>query len=126
MNSSSRPHHLGWKSGDGSGHFERPESLAPWERLADNLVHFAIIGRPSEVDRVTVFSDEEGRRCRTPWPIVSANGSNTGKTLTPGFTQLFGHSSYHRGQIATLVRTAGGEPAATDYIYWCREPAPEG
>ena len=41
-------------------------------------------------------------------------------------TQLFGHSSYHRGQIATLVRAAGGEPAATDYIYWCREPVLEG
>jgi len=41
-------------------------------------------------------------------------------------TQLFGHSSYHRGQIATLVRAAGGEPAATDYIYWCREPVPGG
>jgi uncharacterized damage-inducible protein DinB len=36
--------------------------------------------------------------------------------------QLFGHSSYHRGQIAMLVRAAGGEPAATDFIYWCREP----
>src|SRR5262249_27087680 len=38
--------------------------------------------------------------------------------------QLFGHSSYHRGQIAMLVRTAGGEPAVTDLIYWCREPVP--
>jgi uncharacterized damage-inducible protein DinB len=37
-------------------------------------------------------------------------------------TQLFGHSSYHRGQIAMLVRAAGGEPAITDLIYWCREP----
>ena len=37
-------------------------------------------------------------------------------------TQLFGHSSYHRGQIASLVRAVGGEPAVTDYIYWCREP----
>ena len=37
-------------------------------------------------------------------------------------TQLFGHSWYHRGQIASLVRAAGGEPAATDYIYWCRQP----
>ena len=36
--------------------------------------------------------------------------------------QLFGHSSYHRGQIATLVCAAGGEPAITDLIYWCREP----
>ena len=41
-------------------------------------------------------------------------------------TQLFGHSSYHRGQIATLVRAAGGEPAVTDYIFWCRQPIPEG
>jgi uncharacterized damage-inducible protein DinB len=37
------------------------------------------------------------------------------------FAQLFGHSSYHRGQIAMLVRAAGGEPAVTDLIYWCRE-----
>jgi uncharacterized damage-inducible protein DinB len=35
--------------------------------------------------------------------------------------QLFGHSWYHRGQIAMLIRAAGGEPAATDLIYWCRE-----
>jgi uncharacterized damage-inducible protein DinB len=38
------------------------------------------------------------------------------------FTQLFGHSWYHRGQIATLVRAAGGQPAATDFVYWCRQP----
>jgi uncharacterized damage-inducible protein DinB len=36
-------------------------------------------------------------------------------------TQLFGHSWYHRGQIAMLVRAAGGEPAVTDLVYWCRE-----
>ncbi len=40
------------------------------------------------------------------------------------FTQLFGHSWYHRGQIATLVRAAGGKPAATDFVYWCRQPVP--
>jgi uncharacterized damage-inducible protein DinB len=37
-------------------------------------------------------------------------------------TQLFGHSWYHRGQIAMLVRQAGGQPAATDFVYWCRQP----
>ena len=36
-------------------------------------------------------------------------------------TQLFGHSWYHRGQIALLLRQAGGEPAATDFVYWSRE-----
>jgi uncharacterized damage-inducible protein DinB len=38
------------------------------------------------------------------------------------FTQLFGHSWYHRGQIAMLVRAAGGQPAVTDFVYWCRQP----
>jgi len=36
-------------------------------------------------------------------------------------TQLFGHSWYHRGQVASLVRELGGEPAATDYVFWVRE-----
>jgi uncharacterized damage-inducible protein DinB len=39
-------------------------------------------------------------------------------------TQLFGHSWYHRGQIASLVRQAGGEPAITDFVYWTRESVP--
>ena len=38
-------------------------------------------------------------------------------------TQLFGHSLYHRGQIAMLVRSLGGTPAVTDFIYWSRTPA---
>jgi len=36
-------------------------------------------------------------------------------------TQLFGHSWYHRGQIAMLVKASGGQPAITDFVYWCRE-----
>ncbi len=39
-------------------------------------------------------------------------------------TQLHGHSLYHRGQIASLVRAAGGEPAKTDFIFWSRESVP--
>lgn len=42
-------------------------------------------------------------------------------------TQLFGHSLYHRGQIAALLRSIGAEPAATDFVFWSREAitAPE-
>lgn len=36
-------------------------------------------------------------------------------------TQLFGHSLYHRGQIATLVGGMGGQVAITDFVYWSRE-----
>lgn len=36
-------------------------------------------------------------------------------------TQLYGHSWYHRGQIASIVRRLGGTPAVTDYVFWSRE-----
>lgn len=32
--------------------------------------------------------------------------------------QVFSHSTYHRGQIATRIRALGGEPPPADYIYW--------
>ncbi len=40
-------------------------------------------------------------------------------------TQLFGHSWYHRGQIAQLLRSMGAEPAVTDFVFWAREPVPD-
>jgi uncharacterized damage-inducible protein DinB len=43
-------------------------------------------------------------------------------TVEDTLTQLFGHSWYHRGQIALLLRSGGGEPAATDFVFWCRQP----
>ncbi len=41
--------------------------------------------------------------------------------------QLFGHSAYHRGQIALLLRELDQAPPITDFVYWAREeiPAPE-
>jgi uncharacterized damage-inducible protein DinB len=38
-------------------------------------------------------------------------------------THLFLHASYHRGQIALALRTAGREPVSTDHIVWVREQA---
>jgi len=52
----------------------------------------------------------------------SFDGNRFRNTLEEILAQLFGHSSYHRGQIAMLVRASGGQPAITDLIYWCREP----
>jgi uncharacterized damage-inducible protein DinB len=46
-------------------------------------------------------------------------------TIGDILTQLFGHSWYHRGQIAALVRSLGCDPAVTDFVFWTREPIPE-
>jgi uncharacterized damage-inducible protein DinB len=36
------------------------------------------------------------------------------------------HGSYHRGQIAQLVRQGGGTPATTDYVLYARSGAAAG
>jgi uncharacterized damage-inducible protein DinB len=56
-----------------------------------------------------------------PFEYQSLDAGRFRNRLEDVLTQLFGHSWYHRGQIAMLVRAAGGEPAITDFIYWCRE-----
>ena len=55
----------------------------------------------------------------------SLDGAKFQNQIEDIFTQLFGHSWYHRGQIAQLIKALGGEPAVTDFVYWCREPIVE-
>jgi uncharacterized damage-inducible protein DinB len=49
------------------------------------------------------------------------DGGTFTNTVEEVLTQLFGHSWYHRGQIASAVRALGAEPAATDLIFWARK-----
>lgn len=62
----------------------------------------------AELDRVVEYQSYEGPRFRN--------------TVEEILTQLFGHSWYHRGQIAQLIRSIGAEPAVTDFVFWAREP----
>jgi uncharacterized damage-inducible protein DinB len=61
----------------------------------------------AELARTFEYRSYEGRRFRN--------------TIEDILTQLFGHSWYHRGQIAQLIRRLGAEPAVTDFVFWARE-----
>jgi uncharacterized damage-inducible protein DinB len=61
----------------------------------------------SEIDGVLVYERNESEWFRC--------------VIADVLIHLYGHSLYHRGQIASLVRAAGGQPAETDFIYWSRE-----
>ncbi len=50
----------------------------------------------------------------------SLEGPRFSNTVEDILTQLFGHSWYHRGQIALLLRSIGAQPAATDFVFWAR------
>ena len=83
--------------------------LADFESMERDWADY--LGRltDSELQRVFTYRTTEGDWYRTG--------------LADVLTQLYGHSHYHRGQIASLVRAAGGQPADTDFIFWVREPA---
>lgn len=75
------------------------ESL--WSEYLDQLTE-------TELARVFEYQSYEGSRFRN--------------TIEDILTQMFGHSWYHRGQIALLLRSIGAEPAVTDFVFWSREP----
>jgi uncharacterized damage-inducible protein DinB len=72
-----------------------------WSRYFEQLTE-------TELSRLFTYTSYEGKRF-----------ANVVEDI---LTQLFGHSWYHRGQVALLLRQIGAEPAATDFVFWTREP----
>ena len=52
----------------------------------------------------------------------TGTGAHFSNTVDEIVTQVLLHGSHHRGQVALLVRRAGGQPATTDWIFHRREP----
>jgi uncharacterized damage-inducible protein DinB len=51
---------------------------------------------------------------------TNTKGEKFFNTVKDIIVQVINHSTYHRAQIAQLVRQSGGEPAKTDYIVYQR------
>lgn len=84
---------------------ELPEELAEMESNWTNyLAHLNDQG----LARVFEYESYEGDRFRNSVEEI--------------LTQMFGHSWYHRGQIAQLLKANGAKPAITDFVFWCRQP----
>ena len=80
------------------------EMETAWSSYLENLTD-------DQIARVFEYQSYDGPRFRN--------------TVDDVLTQLFGHSLYHRGQIAMILRSIGAEPAPTDFIYWTREALPD-
>lgn len=49
------------------------------------------------------------------------NGDHHQSHLSDVLTHVINHGSYHRGQVARILREAGITPKSTDFIVFCRE-----
>ncbi len=104
------------------GHGSQPLELFPTEtpltQLPDLLDQMQSAWR-SYLESLT--DTDVARR----FEYASYDGPRFSNTVEDVLTQLYGHSLYHRGQIAMLLREIGAEPAPTDFIYWTRESLPD-
>lgn len=100
------------------GHGSQPADLFPTQTSLADL--------PALVDEMQaawsvyfkkLTDDEVARR----FEYRSYDGQRFSDTVDDVLTQLYGHSLYHRGQIAMILRSIGAEPAVTDFVYWTRE-----
>jgi uncharacterized damage-inducible protein DinB len=64
---------------------------------------------PADLDRVIDYKNLAGKELSNPlWQI---------------FQHLANHSTYHRGQVITMLRQLGAKPVSTDLIAFYREQA---
>lgn len=61
---------------------------------------------PQALEQVVEYCNSKGERFRN--------------SLQDILMHVIAHGNYHRGQIAMLVKGAGGTPAVTDYVFFAR------
>ncbi|MDQ3474526.1 MAG: DinB family protein [Acidobacteriota bacterium] len=106
-----------YRLGVGSAPLELFPAESPLTRLPELLDQMQSAWR-------TYFESLTDAEVARRFEYTSYDGPRFSNTVDDVLTQLYGHSLYHRGQIAMLLRSIGAEPAPTDFIYWAREAIP--
>jgi uncharacterized damage-inducible protein DinB len=87
---------------------------------------------PSLVELKAKFAELEAERAAWLSSLTDAgvmrsisfrlfNGTESSSPLEPQMQHLVNHGTYHRGQVAAMLRQVGATPAGTDLIRWLRE-----
>jgi uncharacterized damage-inducible protein DinB len=94
---------------DGDLLADLPELRSRWSRVEDERARFLSDLDDPDLTRVIHYSSTAGVGYAAP----------LGQLLR----HVVNHSTYHRGQVTTLLRQLGGTPIATDMVVFHREKA---
>jgi uncharacterized damage-inducible protein DinB len=92
-----------------------------WEKLS--LDEAKNISEKSTGDWLNFIEDKKEKDFEVMHSYKNSRGEFFSSKLQDILVHVINHSSYHRGQIATLVRKFDGIPAMTDYIHYKRSAA---
>jgi uncharacterized damage-inducible protein DinB len=100
-----------------------PREMPAWAetpRIDEIRTKFADL----ELERQAYLASVSGADLPRPLAFTLFNGTPDTQPLGAQFHHLVNHGTYHRGQIAGMLRQVGAKPAATDLIRWLRERRP--
>ena len=99
----------------------RPARVAVWPTLSiDECAALAEENRAAfEALLAAATPDDLGREVQ----YRNSAGNEYRNTVADILTHVALHGAYHRGQVATATRAAGGVPVNTDYIVFVRDGA---
>jgi uncharacterized damage-inducible protein DinB len=89
-----------------------------WEKLP--LSDANSLSEKSTKDWLSFIGDKTDKDFDIKYAYKNSRGEAFSNELQDILIHVINHSSYHRGQIAILVRKSGGTPAMTDYIHYKR------
>ena len=90
--------------------YDRAQIRAEWRRIAAGLERFVAALADADLDRVVDYRNTQGQ------PFTS----NVGQIVR----HLVNHSTYHRGQVTTMLRQLEAKPPTTDLIHYDRTVTP--
>jgi uncharacterized damage-inducible protein DinB len=94
----------------------RPAQLPVWPELTLDDCETRL-RQLSHLLPAAARADDMGRSVR----YTNSKGEPWTSSVEEILTHITVHSAYHRGQIASDLRSAGAEPAYTDYIHAIRQ-----
>jgi uncharacterized damage-inducible protein DinB len=97
--------------GRSPGSLPAGDELAPLEALAEKW-------REVEAGQEAYMSTLTQARLSEPLSYVAFSGDKFTRRLGDALLHLANHGTYHRGQVATLLRQLGHKPISTDFLRW--------
>jgi uncharacterized damage-inducible protein DinB len=93
--------------------------IEPWHLYP--LEHLEVISRQISEDWINFLENSQEEKLNEAITYVSSKGDKFQNIVRDIVIQVVNHATYHRAQIAALVRASGGTPALTDYIFYKRD-----
>jgi uncharacterized damage-inducible protein DinB len=94
------------------------EIIRPWEKLT--LDESIILSSQSNKEWLGYIINLMENDFDVIVKYVNSKGEEFNNSIKQILNHVLNHSTYHRGQVASIVRQSGGKPALTDYIIHVR------